>query len=80
MSPPLHGPASAARILLVLSALVAALLVIPAAASAGTIVADNGFRPDPDGFASPNYGNEGQKGLDASEFERLFGPGVCIAG
>jgi hypothetical protein len=48
--------------------------------SAGTIVADNGFRPDPDGFSFENYGNEGQKGLDAAEFERLYGPGVCISG
>jgi hypothetical protein len=75
------GPLSAARLLLVLSALVAAFVVLPAAsASAGTIVADNGFRPDPNGFSFPNYGNEGQKGLDASEFERLFGPAVCLPG
>ncbi len=81
MTPRPHGPLSAARLLLVLSALVAALLVIPAAsASAGTIVADNGFRPDPDGFSFPNYGNEGQKGLDAAEFERIYGPGVCLPG
>lgn len=75
-----HGSLSAARILLVLSVLLIALMAIPAAASAGTIVADNGFRPDPDGFAFPNYGNEGQKGLDAAEFERLYGPGVCMPG
>ncbi len=75
-----RGSLSGARILLVLSALVAVLALIPASASAGTIVADNGFRPDPDGFSFPNYGNEGQKGLDASEFERLYGPGVCISG
>jgi hypothetical protein len=75
-----RGPLKAARILLVLSALIAALLVIPSGAAAGTIVADNGFRPDPDGFAFPNYGNEGQAGLDAAEFERLFGPGVCLPG
>jgi hypothetical protein len=71
-----HGPLSAARLFLVLSAFVA----LPSAASAGTIVADNGFRPDPDGFSFPNYGNEGQKGLDAAEFERLYGPGACLPG
>lgn len=74
------GPLSAARVLLVLSALLAAFVVLPSAASAGTIVADNGFRPAPDGFSFPNYGNEGQKGLDASEFERIYGPGVCLPG
>jgi hypothetical protein len=75
-----HGPLSAARIFLVLSVLVAAFVALPSAASAGTIVADNGFRPDPDGFSFPNYGNEGQKGLDAAELERIYGPGVCISG
>ncbi len=75
-----QGRLAAARILLVLSTLLAALVAIPASASAGTIVADNGFRPDPDGFSFPNYGNEGQKGLDAAELERIYGPGVCIPG
>jgi hypothetical protein len=75
-----HGPLSAARILLALTALVAALLVVPTGASAGTLIADNGFRPAPNGFSFPNYGNEGQAGLDAAEFERLYGPGVCING
>ncbi len=73
-----HGPYAAARILLALTALVAALLIVPTGASAGTLIADNGFRPAPDGFNFPNYGNEGQAGLDASEFERLYGPQVCI--
>ena len=76
----MHGPLSTARLFLVLSVLVAAFVALPSAASAGTIVADNGFRPDPDGFSFPNYGNEGQKGLDAAEFERLYGPGVCLPG
>src|ERR1700755_3077102 len=75
-----HGPRSAARIFLVLSVLFAAFVALPSAASAGTIVADNGFRPDPDGFSFANYGSEGQKGLDASELERMFGPGVCLSG
>lgn len=73
-----HGPLSAARILLALTALLAALLVVPTGASAGTLIADNGFRPAPNGFSFANYGNEGQAGLDAAEFERLYGPGVCI--
>jgi hypothetical protein len=77
-SRPHGGPRSAARILLALTALVTALLVVPTGASAGTLIADNGFRPAPDGFSFPNYGNEGQAGLDAAEFERLYGPQVCI--
>ncbi len=57
------------------------LLAVPAGASAGTIVADNGFRPDPNGFSFQNYGDEeGYAGLDAAEFERIYGPGVCLAG
>src|ERR1700743_3547284 len=85
------GPLSAARVLLVLSPLVGALPVAPAGASAGapptptgasaaTVLADNGFRAQPDGFSFANYGNEGQAGLNASELERLYGPGVCISG
>jgi hypothetical protein len=75
-----HGPLSAARLLLALSALVVALLIVPSGASAGTLIADNGFRPAPNGFSFPNYGNEGQAGLDAAEFERLYGPQVCLGG
>ena len=75
---PLGGPRSAARAILVLTALVAALMVAPSGASAGTLIADNGFRPAPNGFSFPNYGNEGQAGLNAAEFERLYGPQVCI--
>ncbi len=57
------------------------LLALPTPAPAGTIVADNGFRPDPDGFSFPNYGNEeGYANLDAAELERIFGPGVCLPG
>jgi hypothetical protein len=78
---PHGGPLMAARVLFVLSALVlAALLVAPAGASAGTVLADNGFRAQPDGFSFPNYGNEGQAGLNAAELERLYGPGVCLNG
>jgi hypothetical protein len=78
---PHGGPLSAACVLLVLSALLAAaFFVAPAGASAGTVLADNGFRAQPDGFSFANYGNEGQAGLNASELERLYGPGVCISG
>ena len=57
------------------------LLWSPVSASAGTIVADSGFRPDPNGFSFQNYGNEeGYAGLDAAEVQRLFGPGVCVVG
>ncbi len=80
MSPSRPGRLPGARILLVLSALLAALLALPAAASAGTVIADNGFRPAPDGFSFPNYGNEGQAGLDAEQLERIYGPGVCLNG
>jgi hypothetical protein len=80
MSSRSHRPLRAARTLLALAALVTALLVIPSGASAGTLIADNGFRPTPNGFSFPNYGNEGQAGLDAAEFERLYGPQVCLSG
>ncbi len=57
------------------------LLALPAGASAGTIVADNGFRVVPDGFSFSNYADEeGYADLDAAQLERIFGPGVCIAG
>ncbi|HTT94229.1 MAG TPA: hypothetical protein VMF55_06120 [Solirubrobacterales bacterium] len=75
-----RGRLSAARAFLALTALVVVLLAVPSAASAGTLIADNGFRPAPDGFSFPNYGNEGQAGLDAAEFERLYGPQVCLGG
>ena len=66
-----------------LAALLASLclLVAPAAASAGTIVADNGFRPDPNGFSFPNYGDEeGYLNLDAGQMQRIYGSGVCLVG
>lgn len=56
-----------------------ALLVLPGRAAAGTIVADNGFRPDPNGFSFANYG-EGYAELDAVEMQHLFGPAVCFSG
>lgn len=64
-----------------ISVLIALFVLLPATASAGTIVADTGFRPAPDGFSFPNYGDEeGYRNLDATEMQRLFGPAVCLAG
>lgn len=65
----------------VVAVLVALFLLLPATASAGTIVADTGFRPAPNGFSFPNYGDEdGYANLDATDMQRLFGPAVCTAG
>jgi hypothetical protein len=62
-------------------AVLACLLLLPAVAPAGTIVADNGFRPDPNGFSFQNYGDEeGYQNLNAAELERIYGPGVCLPG
>lgn len=69
-----------ARSLLAVVAL-ASLLAFPAGASAGTVVADNGFRPNPNGFSFRNYGNEGgYANLNATEMQRMFGPAACFAG
>lgn len=49
-----------------------------AAASADTTVADNGFRPSPDGFSFENYDNDaGYENLTPAEMQKLFGSGVC---
>lgn len=62
-------------------ALALLLILLPATASAGTIVADSGFRPVPNGFSFQNYGDEeGYANLDATDMQRLFGPAVCTAG
>jgi len=51
------------------------------AAQAGTIVADSGFRPDPNGFSFPNYGDDSDyENLDENEMQRLFGSAVCLTG
>lgn len=71
-----------ARSLAVLLGLVLTLCLaaVPGVASAGTVVADSGFRPDPDGFSFPNYGNdEGFANLDADEMQRMFGEVVCMS-
>ncbi|HEX8054634.1 MAG TPA: hypothetical protein VF517_16730 [Thermoleophilaceae bacterium] len=47
----------------------------------GEIVADSGFRPEVDGFAFENYGNEGDpRNLGPAEMEALFGDQVCLSG
>ncbi len=51
------------------------------AASANTTVADNGFRPNPDGFSFENYGGgTGAEDLTAAEMQKLFGSHVCASG
>jgi hypothetical protein len=54
-------------------------LALPAAASAqdGTITADSGFRPNPNGFSFENYTKE-YPNLSAAEMRKLFGDGVCV--
>lgn len=45
---------------------------------AGLLAFDSGFRPDTDGFAFENYGDEyGSVGLTEVEMQRLFGNQVC---
>lgn len=58
------------------------LLILGSASSqAGTIVADSGFRVDPNGFSFGNYdGESGYSNLNETEMQRLFGPGVCLTG
>ena len=47
----------------------------------GPLVADSGFRPDANGFAFPNYGNDGPpakvSNLTPVEMQRAFGNAVC---
>jgi hypothetical protein len=44
----------------------------------GLLAFDSGFRPDTDGFAFENYGEEyGSAGLTEVEMQRLFGKQVC---
>ncbi len=67
------------RSLLVLS--IAMFLGGPSSASAGPIVADSGFKVDPNGFSFPNYDNsDGYRNLDPSQVRRLFGNAVCLTG
>lgn len=47
----------------------------------GELVADSGFRPEIDGFAFENYGNDaGPQNLTPAELESLFGDQVCLSG
>lgn len=47
----------------------------------GSIVGDSGFRPDVDGFAFENYGNDaGPVNLRPANVEDLFGAQVCATG
>lgn len=47
----------------------------------GELIADSGFRPETDGFAFENYGNEGDpQNMGPAEVESLFGEQVCISG
>ena len=47
----------------------------------GDLVADNGFRPDQNGFGVENYGNCGQQNLTAAAMSNLFGAQqVCLSG
>jgi hypothetical protein len=49
--------------------------------ASGDLVADNGFRPDTDGFGVENYGNCGQTNLTPTAMSGLFGPTqVCLIG
>lgn len=42
-------------------------------------VADNGFRPNPDGFSFANYAHQkGYENLSSVEMQQLFGPAVCV--
>jgi hypothetical protein len=47
----------------------------------GDVIADNGFRPDSDGFGVENYGNCGQQNLTPGAMSGLFGADqVCLSG
>ena len=47
----------------------------------GELVADNGFRPEVDGFAFENYGNDVEpENLGPAEVADLFGDQVCLSG
>lgn len=47
----------------------------------GELVADSGFRPEVDGFAFENYGNDvGPQNMTPANVETLFGEQVCLSG
>ncbi len=46
----------------------------------GTLIADSGFRPKPNGFMFPNYGPDFmQNDILPDDLRRMFGDGVCAA-
>ena len=47
----------------------------------GELIADSGFRPNKDGFAFENYGNDvGPVNMGPAQVEDLFGEDVCLSG
>jgi hypothetical protein len=47
----------------------------------GQLIADNGFRPDTDGFSFQNYGNDVQpQNMTPADVQDLFGDQVCASG
>jgi hypothetical protein len=51
---------------------------VSSSSDTGLLAFDSGFRPDTDGFAFENYGDEyGSVGLTEAEMQRLFGKQVC---
>jgi hypothetical protein len=56
-----------------------AFALATAAPASAEIVADSGFRPQPDGFSFRNYGG-GHAELNALEMQRIYGRGVCLTG
>ena len=54
---------------------------VPNYTPTGQLIADDGFRPDKNGFTFPNYGNDGNpKNLGPAEMQALFGDQVCASG
>lgn len=69
------------RVATLSSCLIILLLLVAGSARAGTIVADSGFRVNPNGFSFQNYGNEGGvANLNSVQLKRMFGTGVCLPG
>src|SRR3954449_7019303 len=65
-----------------LCAVVAAVGLVagaPAGSRQGQILADLGFKPQPDGFSFENYGQSADD-LNPQTMQSLFGPQVCAAG
>ena len=55
--------------------------VPPSYEASGDVIADNGFRPEENGFGVENYGNCGQQNLTAGAISDLFGAQqVCLTG